>query len=148
MNGEKGSVVSFVDTNILFYALASDDDQRSIPAQNLIKQLMNTGAFRTSTQVLQELFVTLTRKSKLTADPELALSYLDAIAKFPVIMVDYPAIRESADLSIRDRLSFWDSLIVVCAARAGSKRLYSEDMQHGRKILGLEIINPFHVERR
>ena len=41
------------------------------------------------------------------------------------------------------RLSFYDALIVVSAIEAGCDVLYSEDMQHGRTIGGLAIVNPF-----
>jgi predicted nucleic acid-binding protein len=40
-------------------------------------------------------------------------------------------------------LSFYDALIVAAAIEAGCDILYSEDMQHGRTIGGLAIINPF-----
>jgi predicted nucleic acid-binding protein len=39
--------------------------------------------------------------------------------------------------------SFYDALIVSSAIEAGCDTLYSEDMQHGRSIGGLTIINPF-----
>ena len=41
------------------------------------------------------------------------------------------------------QLSFYDALIVVSAIEAGGDTLFSEDMQHGRSIGGLAIVNPF-----
>ena len=40
-------------------------------------------------------------------------------------------------------LAFYDALIVASAIEAGCDTLFSEDMQHGRKIGGLAIVNPF-----
>ena len=40
-------------------------------------------------------------------------------------------------------LSFWDALLVAAWLDAGVARLYSEDMQAGSRIDGLEIVNPF-----
>ena len=40
-------------------------------------------------------------------------------------------------------LSFYDALIVAAAIEAGCDTLFSEDMQHGRSIGGLAIVNPF-----
>ncbi|MET4188512.1 MULTISPECIES: AbrB/MazE/SpoVT family DNA-binding domain-containing protein [unclassified Bradyrhizobium] len=40
-------------------------------------------------------------------------------------------------------LAFYDALIVAAAIEAGCETLYSEDMQHGRSIGGLSIVNPF-----
>jgi predicted nucleic acid-binding protein len=40
-------------------------------------------------------------------------------------------------------LSFWDALIVQAALESNCRRLFSEDMQHGRRFGDLEIENPF-----
>ena len=98
---------------------------------------------RLSTQALQELFVTLTRKVQKPLSPAQAIRYLDQLAVFPVFSTDYPAVRDAAELSASAKLSFWDSLVVVSAARAGAPRLYSEDFNEGQSILGVEVVNPF-----
>jgi predicted nucleic acid-binding protein len=43
----------------------------------------------------------------------------------------------------RYRLSWYDSLIVAAAQRAGCDRLYSEDLQHGQLFGTLRVENPF-----
>jgi predicted nucleic acid-binding protein len=134
---------AFVDTNIFVYALAADDDRRSLVAQKLVRELMVTQALRTSTQVLQELFVTLTRKIRTPLTAEQALRYLDQIAVWPVVVTDYGAVRDAIELSAGASLSFWDALVVVAAARSGAKLLYTEDLQDGQSILGVEVVNPF-----
>lgn len=135
--------LAFVDTNILVYAFANDDAARASVAQNLLNRLLAAETFVTSTQVLQELFVTLTRKGDRRLRAEEALANLDRIARFPVFLVDYAAVRQAAELSMKDVSSFWDALIVVAAARSGARMLYTEDLQHGRKLLGVQILNPF-----
>ena len=40
-------------------------------------------------------------------------------------------------------LAFYDALVVASAIEAQCDILYSEDMQHGRSIGGLAIVNPF-----
>jgi predicted nucleic acid-binding protein len=134
---------AFVDTNILVYAMAGDDLLRAPVAQTLIKRLMTEKTFRTSTQVLQELFVTLTRKGRKPSSADEALRYLDRLAAYPIVTLDYGAIRAAGELSARETLSFWDALIVIAAVRARAERLYSEDLQDGRVILGVRIVNPF-----
>jgi predicted nucleic acid-binding protein len=134
---------AFVDTNIFVYALAADDERRSPVAQKLVRELMVAQALRTSTQVLQELFVTLTRKIRTRLTAEQALRYLDQIAVWPVVVTDYGAVRDAIELSAGASLSFWDALVVVAAARAGAKLLYTEDLQDGQSILGIEVVNPF-----
>jgi predicted nucleic acid-binding protein len=47
------------------------------------------------------------------------------------------------DLHRLERLSFWDALIVQAALSGGCIELLTEDMQTGRAIAGLRIVNPF-----
>jgi len=134
---------SFVDTNVFVYAVTDDEPRRQAIARELLGQLTESEVLQTSTQVLQELYVILTRKVQRKFTPREALAYLDRIARSPVTGIDYSVVREAAELSSRHTLSMWDALVIVAAARSGAERLYSEDLQHGRKILGVEILNPF-----
>jgi len=143
MTAADSALHAFVDTNVLVYAFANDDAVRSRAAQELIDRLMAARAFHTSTQVLQELFVTLTRKGRRTVGASEILASLDRLAKFPVFQIDYAAIRAAAELSAGHKLNFWDALIIVAADRSGAPVLYTEDLQHGRTILGVRIVNPF-----
>ncbi len=43
----------------------------------------------------------------------------------------------------RARIGFWDALIIAVAARAGARRLVSEDLNAGQSIAGITIHNPF-----
>lgn len=134
---------AFVDTNIVVYAVDRAQPEKSRVARELLKGLTAVKQLRLSTQVLQEAFVTLTRKVKKPASAEDALAYLDGLAVHGVFSPDYAAIREAALLH-RDRsISFLDALIVVAAARSGAAVLYSEDLQHGQRLFGVEILNPF-----
>lgn len=136
---------SFVDTNVFVYAVTDDDPRRQAIARDLLGRLAESEVLQTSTQVLQELYVVLTRKVQRKFTAREALAYLDRIARSPVTGVDYGLVREAAELSARHTLSMWDALVIVAAGHSGAKILYSEDLQHGRKILGLEIVNPFVV---
>jgi predicted nucleic acid-binding protein len=133
----------FVDTNVLVYAFEKGASPRKRAAQKLLNHLMDTDTLRLSTQVLQELFVTLTRKAVVHCGSEEALGVLDDLAAWPVTVVDYPTIREAVTLSDQVKISFWDSLVVVSAAQSGASTLYTEDLNHGQETLGITITNPF-----
>ena len=145
MSADDGFSPAFVDTNILVYAIAGDDPKRSAVAADLLRKVMRSRTLRTSTQVLQELFVTLTRKGAAPMDPKAALRYIDQIAAWPVCVTDFHAVRRAIELSISATLSFWDALIVVAAAGSGAAQLYSEDLPHGHVVLGVRIVNPFRA---
>lgn len=53
-------------------------------------------------------------------------------------------IASSARQIARDhRLSYYDAQMIAAAASVSAPRFYTEDMQHGAHISGVEIINPF-----
>jgi len=139
MTGE--SPLSFVDTNVLVYAFDKSHSTKQQIAQRLINQLMEQDRLRVSTQVLQELFVTLTRKVRQRCSREEALAVLEDLTAWPLMVVDYAAMRAAVGLA--DQLSFWDALVVVAAARVGARVLYTEDLNDGQEILGVRVTNPF-----
>jgi len=59
------------------------------------------------------------------------------------VQVDPGMIREAVDISILNRISFWDSLIVAAAESARCEFLYTEDLNAGQIIRGVRIENPF-----
>jgi predicted nucleic acid-binding protein len=133
----------FVDTNVLVYAFDKSSSPKKRIAQRLMNRLMTEDTLRVSTQVLQELFVTLTRKVSQRCSSEEAQAVLEDLTAWPLMVVDYAAIRAAVELADRARLSFWDALVVVAAARAGAAVLYTEDLNDGQEILGVRISNPF-----
>jgi predicted nucleic acid-binding protein len=133
----------FVDTNVLVYAFDKASSPKKHIAQCLLNELMEKDRLRVSTQVLQELYVTLTKKVSQRCSSEEALSALDDLTAWPLMVVDYAAVRAAGGLAGQAKLSFWDALIVVAAARAGAGVLYTEDLNDGQEILGVRISNPF-----
>ncbi len=135
--------LSFVDTNILVYAIENRGDPREDQARALLRRLFNTGAFRTSTQVLQELYVTETRKGRPILTPAEVLRYIDSYAVWPVVAPGFNDIRDAMRLSDSAQISYWDALMVITARLAGCATLYTEDLNHGQLIHGVLIVNPF-----
>ncbi len=135
--------LSFVDTNVLVYCFESSDSRKKHLAQQLLIQLMDDNLLRVSTQVLQELFVTLTKKVSQRCSSQEALTLLDELAAWPVMVIDYAAVSSAVSLSANTEISFWDALAVVAAAQSGAAVLYTEDLNDGQEILGVRISNPF-----
>lgn len=137
------SGLAFVDTNVLVYAFSRNASAKRTAAKKLLHTLMDSDRLRLSTQVLQELFVTLTRKGAPPCAPSEVVGYVDDLAAWPIFSVDVEAIREAARLTTDAPISFWDALIVVAAVRSGATSLYTEDLNHGQRLMGVEIVNPF-----
>lgn len=133
----------FVDTNVLVYLFDADAPAKRERSRELLAADGVEGRLVISTQVLQELFVTLTRKLAEPLPPDQALAVLDSLEELPVTTIDRPLVRAAAELSIRHRISLWDALIVEAARTGGCRVLLTEDLQHGWEIGGLRVENPF-----
>jgi predicted nucleic acid-binding protein len=133
--------LGFADTNVLVYTFDPSQGEKHLIAAGICRELLEQDCLCLSTQVLQELYVTLTRKARVPV--ESALSVLDDLSQWPVFTVDYRAIRD-AIVTARDfRLYFWDSLLAAAANRLGATALLTEDLNHGQIIAGVEVRNPF-----
>ncbi len=130
-----------VDTNILVYALTAGSDPRHEASRLVLKRLIEEDRICSSTQVLQETLVTLTKKYAVAVED--AIRDIQDLMEYPVFITDKGAIVDAARLAAEDRISFWDSLIVVAALRLGANTVLSEDLNHGQLIRGLRIQNPF-----
>ena len=132
---------TFLDTNVLLYADDADAGKKQNRAQECIASAVKAGRAVVSTQVLQEFFVIATKK--LGMAPEQARARIEAYAQLDVVLVQPDLILSAIDLHRLHAFSFWDSLILKAAAAGGCSRIWSEDLQHGRKLDGLTVENPF-----
>ncbi|MBW2301786.1 MAG: PIN domain nuclease [Deltaproteobacteria bacterium] len=134
---------SFFDTNILVYMFDNDALVKKECACQLFETEASAGRALLSTQVLQEFYVSVTRKLAVPLDSESAEAVVRNLSVLPVIRIDIEKILAAIGRSRRMNVSFWDSLIIEAALAGGATRLFSEDLQHGRAIDGLRIENPF-----
>lgn len=134
---------AFVDTNILVYAYDRGAGDKHGEALGLIQQLWQTGNGALSTQVLQEFYVNIRRKAKRPVTVEQARAVISDYLAWSPIVNDGASVLEAIDLEKRYQLSFWDSLIVAAALKAGASVIYSEDFNHGQKFGHVEVRNPF-----
>ena len=135
------SARSFLDTNVLLYTDSSDAPTKRKRALELLGEhrLARTGVV--SLQVLQEYFVGATRK--LAVDVAVARRKVELFANYHVVILDVEDVLAAIDLHRLHQVSFWDGLIVRAAKEGGCSVLYSEDLQDGRTIDGVRIVNPF-----
>ena len=133
----------FVDTNILVYAhdLAAGD--RHNQASTIIENLWDTNAGVISTQVLQEFYVTVTRKIVKPLDHLRAREIIRNYLVWPMHLNDADTVLLASEIEVRNNLSFWDGLIVAAAQLLHVDKIFTEDMNHGQRIEGILIVNPF-----
>ena len=132
---------SFIDTNVLVYTDDQDAPEKRDRATALYEECHGSRQAVVSTQVLQEYFVTVTRKLGVAA--EIARRKTELFGRMHVVRPDLQDLLGAVDLHRLHGFSFWDALIVRAALVSACRRLYTEDLQPGRKIDGLEVVNPF-----
>ena len=98
-----------------------------------------------STQVLQEFFAVVTRKLKTSLSLADAREAVEGFAAYPLVQVDLELIRRTIGRLAEEQISLWDALIIEAALEANCAILLTEDLQHGRRLQGLTIHNPFQT---
>ena len=131
---------SFIDTNILVYAEASDEPDKQRAALALLRHLFESATGVLSTQVLKEYCNVALKKLKLP--PEHIRAQLDLYELFEIVQVTPAIIRSGLQLHQIRSLAFYDALVLASAQAAGCTVLYSEDMNTGEVVGGVRIINP------
>jgi predicted nucleic acid-binding protein len=134
----------FLDTNVFVYEVDPRDPTKSQRASELINSAVASKRGVVSYQVVQEFFnVALTRFAKpfsvVQADDYLSLTFkpILAVHSSPRLFL------EALHIQAQHQFSWYDALIVAAAQQANCSILYTEDMQHGRRIGELRIENPF-----
>jgi predicted nucleic acid-binding protein len=133
----------FVDTNVLVYAYDLDAGTKHVAARAILSALWEDRRGAISTQVLQEFYVTVTRKLPRQLARREARDIIGTYGAWPVHLPEAADVVAASELEERHRLSFWDALVVVSAQRSGATTLCSEDLQDGRRFGTLVVTNPF-----
>ncbi len=133
----------FVDTNIFLYAYDLSEPIKRKKAQKLITSLWHSRQGVISIQVLQELYVNLTRKLPKPISAELAAQILTDLGQWSLHEPSLSDLKRAIELEKLHKLSFWDAMIVSSAQQMGCKLLWTEDLNSGQYIDDLIIKNPF-----
>lgn len=131
----------FLDTNVLVYAF----DQKAPAKRDLARGLIRGNLdWVISWQVVQEFCSVALHRFAVPLTTDELRDYLDVVA-LPrcQVMPTAELYRQALTVQAGTGYRFYDSLIVAGALAAGAERLYSEDMQHGRRIGDLVIEDPF-----
>lgn len=131
----------FVDTNVLVYRFDTSEPFKHERATLWLDHLWRDRLGRISTQVLHELYATLTRK--LSAPVDEARTIVRALSAWQPQVVDLEVVERAFSLEDRFHLAWWDALIVAAAQGSDATILLTEDLQHGQVLDGLRVVSPF-----
>ena len=133
----------FVDANVLVYAFDSSAGRKQQAARALLERLWESNAGCVSIQVLQEFFVTVTKKVAKPLPVEDAKARVREFAAWSVFAPAPEDVVAAIDLHTHAKIGFWDAMIVVAAAESGCDVLWTEDLSDGQSLRGVRIRNPF-----
>jgi len=134
----------FVDTHILVYPHDRGAGIKHERASSLIESLWNSGGGVLSTQVLQELCVSLRRKTAHPLSIEQLRRLLQDYMSWDVVINTAESILEALVIEHRYNISFWDALIIQAAGSSGATIVYSEDLADGQTYGPLRVVNPLN----
>lgn len=133
----------FVDTNVLVYAYDKSAPEKHEAAQEIIAGLWESGLGLISPQVLQEFYVTVTKKLKKPLAGDSARTIVADLCKWSIVAMNGEDVLAAIDIQLKHQLSFWDSMIVHAARKGGASLLLSEDLNDGQEIGEVLVKNPF-----
>ena len=131
---------AFWDTNVFVYAFIAG------PKQQIARRALMSGGV-ISVQVLNEFTNVMSRKMRQSwEDVERFLSVIHV--RFPSAAPLTIQTHVTARALARDHsIAFYDALIMAAAIEAKCDRLYSEDLQSGRRFGECVVVDPFREAR-
>lgn len=134
----------FLDTNIFAYMFDLAAASKLKVSERLVRTGIQTGKGVISYQVVQEFFNVAFKKFRPPMPADEAYTYFISPLR-PLLKIPFSPALVFRAISVREKHAFpwYDALILAAAIEGECKILYTEDFQHGRKIEGIKILNPF-----
>jgi predicted nucleic acid-binding protein len=108
-----------------------------------LAELWKTGQGGLSLQVLQEFYVTITRKVATPLPADRAAQIIGDLGHWAVHTPGVEDVLAAITLHQRHRLSFWDAMILTSAERLDCTIVWSEDLNPGQSYATVKVRNPF-----
>jgi predicted nucleic acid-binding protein len=129
-----------IDSNILIYAEIEPHSEKGTRSADLILRAARDGVI--PAQVLGEFLRFVQRRAPAAFDDAIRQALL-----YQAVFLTPPTtdaiINTAADTARAHHLQLWDGVVCAASAQAGAKLLLTEDLQDGRIINGLRLMNPF-----
>lgn len=135
----------FVDTNVFVYQRQTRDPRKQSLAAQWLDRLWLERIGRTSMQVLNEYYVTLTRKLNPAFGNHEAWDHVRSLIAWNPHPIDAELLLRAFEIEQRHHLSWWDCLIVGAAQLQGCALLLTEDLQDRAVYGGVTVRNPFSL---
>jgi predicted nucleic acid-binding protein len=129
-----------IDSNILIYAELEPESEKGRRSADLILRAAPDGVM--AAQVLGEFLRFVQRRFPESLDAAIRQTHIYQTVFFVPPTTDL-VVNKASELARAHRMQLWDCVVCAASVQAGAKALLTEDMQDGRVIDGLRLINPF-----
>ena len=131
-----------IDSNVLIYAELEPDSAKGARSAGLILEIARNGVI--AVQVLGEYLRFIQRRAPSSFEDAIRQASLYQSVFITPPTTDAIVIR-AAELARAHRMQLWDCVVCAASQQAGAKALLTEDMQDGRDLDGLLLVNPFRA---
>lgn len=135
----------FVDSSVFVYSVDATEPEKRTRAADWLEHLWSTRTGRLSFQVLQELYVNVTRAAGIAMPAADAREIVRSLLAWQPVRVGAAEVEAAWSLQDRFALSWWDALIVAAATSARCPYLLTEDLQHDQDLGSVRVVDPFRV---
>ena len=132
---------TFIDTNVLLYALDRRAVEKAPQAAAWLQYLWESQTGRCSWQVLDEFYANAVRKVGVPA--KVARETIGAYVAWQPVGSSLAIVERAWFWCDAAQVTYWDGKILAAAERLGCRWLLSEDFTAGRTYGSVTVINPF-----
>ena len=136
-------MATFIDTNILLYAVSTADEEAEKRA--IARRILLRTDLAFSVQVFQEFYVQATGPTGARVAPEIAVQFITSWTRFPVQPMTVELVFAAFAAHRRFGISYWDAAIIEAARSLGCSEVLTEDLQDHQSFDGLYARNPFRL---
>lgn len=133
--------MTFLDTNVLIYAVDPRDMRKQQIAKSIVMSARNSSEYAISAQVLNEFSnVAMGNLHKPRAEVR---GFVELFMEIHSVDVRSEWTVQAIEIMERHDTQFYDSLLLAAAKSIGCDIFLTEDLNDGQTYCGIKAVNPF-----
>lgn len=133
--------MTFIDTNVIVYAVDRKDPTKQGTARAIVARAMRGQGYLISAQVLNEFSNIALLKLRMTV-PEVR-KFISLFGLIKTVSLDCAWTDKALTIKELYGIQFFDALLLAAAESAGCDKILTEDLNDGQIYCGIKAENPF-----